>query len=78
MIQIPRPWEGDRAEALWAVYYFLLYKTLPFEPKDYLPKDQNGFYYYKNGDRTKEKVYPDAPAKTMKITKGWKKKLSLI
>ena len=76
MIQIPRPWEGDRAEALWAVYYFLLYKTLPFEPKDYLPKDQNGFYYYKNGDRTKEKVYPDAPAKTMKITKGWKKKLS--
>ena len=48
MIRIPPPWKGERAEEIWALYRYLLYQTLPFEPEDYLPRDSTGAYYYKD------------------------------
>lgn len=68
MIRISPPWKGPRAEDIWALYYFLLYKTLPFAPEDYLPIDSRGAYYYPHGDRTKKKRYPTAHKK-FKLTK---------
>lgn len=76
MIRIPPPWQGDRAEDIWALYDFLLYKTLPFEPGDYLPKDSQGAYYYLDGDRTKQKVYPTHPFKKFELTQTSKVILS--
>ena len=69
MIHILPPWQGKMAEDLWALYNFLLYKTLPFQPADYLPKDNQGAYYYPDGDRTRQKVYPTRPSKKFSLTK---------
>ncbi len=76
MIHIPPPWKGDRADDIWALYDFLLYKTLPFEPEDYLSRDGQGAYYYPDGDRTKQKVYPTRPFKAFELTQKSKDILS--
>lgn len=76
MIRILPPWKGNRAEDIWALYYFLLYRTLPFQPEDYLPKDSQGVYYYPNGDRTRQKVYPTKPFKTFALSRESKRILS--
>lgn len=76
MIYIPPPWKGDRADDIWALYDFLLYQSLPFAPGDYLPQDAVGPYYYKNGDRTKGKTYPDQPKHSFHLTKASKKTLT--
>ena len=49
-------WGSEQAADIWALYYYLLYQTVPFEPKDYLPKDNNGYFYYENGERTSKRV----------------------
>jgi hypothetical protein len=54
-------WGSEQAADIWALYYYLLYQTVPFEPKDYLPKDNNGYFYYENGERTSKRVYPSKP-----------------
>lgn len=69
MIRIPPPWKGNRAEDIWALYDYLLYRTLPFEPGDYLPKDSQGAYYYLNGDRRGKKQHPSSPFKQFRLTK---------
>lgn len=61
MIQIKPAWEGEKSEDIWSLYYFLLYKTLPFPPSAYLPNDGIGFYYYPNGDRTADREYVTEP-----------------
>lgn len=74
MIRIPPPWKGERAEEIWALYHYLLYQTLPFEPGDYLPRDSTGAYYYKDGDHTKEKIYP--ASRSFKLSSDGEKILS--
>lgn len=61
MIRINPAWEGEKAADIQALYNFLLYKTLPFRPSAYLPRDENGFYYYENGDRHTSRIYTDEP-----------------
>lgn len=61
MIRIKPAWEGEKAEDIHALYDFLLYKTLPFDPSAYLPQDEIGYYYYENGDRHTSRVYPNGP-----------------
>lgn len=63
MIWIKPAWGGDNAEDVWALYYYLLYQVLPFHPCDYLPKDDKGYFIYKNGDRSAEKQYKTEPNK---------------
>lgn len=61
MILQKSKWGSDRAADIWAVYYYLLYQVLPFAPRDYLPKDDHGYYYYDKGDRTSRRIYPSKP-----------------
>ena len=63
MIHIKPAWRGDKAEDIWALYYFLLYKIFPFEPCDFLPRDKKGFYYFEEGNRNKQRIYPKKSGK---------------
>lgn len=63
---LQRPeWGGEHAEDIWSLYYFLLYQVLPFEPRDYLPKDEQGYYYYCNGNCHSPRIYPQHPCNTV-------------
>ncbi len=63
MILLKPEWGGEKAEDIWALYYYLLYQVLPFSPSDYLPQDEKGYYYYDEGDRNKERKYPKSSQK---------------
>lgn len=58
MILLKPEWGGEKAEDIWALYYYLLYQVLPFSPADYLPQDEKGYYYYSEGNRSNERIYP--------------------
>lgn len=63
MILVNPEWGGEKAEDIWALYYYLLYRVLPFSPSDYLPQDEKGFFYYDKGDRHTARIYPMHPNK---------------
>lgn len=63
MILLKPEWGKEKAEEIWALYYYLLYQVLPFSPSDYLPQDEKGCYYYENGERNTERIYPKHPNK---------------
>lgn len=67
MIKIKPVLESENAEEIKALYYFLLYKTLPFPaipPSSYLPKDDKGnHFYYENGNPSSPQKYPGLPRK---------------
>lgn len=67
MIRIKPAWNGKRSEDIQALYFFLLYRTLPFAPCDYLPEDENGFYYYPDGNRRNPRIYPKHPGRRFKL-----------
>lgn len=58
MILAKPEWGRKSAEDIWALYYYLLYQVLPFNPANYLPVDEKGGYYYEKGDRSTERIYP--------------------
>lgn len=63
MILLRPEWGREKAEDIWALYYYLLYQVLPFSPCDYLPRDENGYYYYDKGERSKQRIYPTCSKK---------------
>lgn len=70
MIRIKPAWKSENAADIQSLYGFLLYRTLPFEPSSFLPKDEIGFYYYENGDRHTPRKYPTAPYIKWKLRKS--------
>lgn len=71
MIKIKPAWEGEKAEEIQALYYFLLYKTLPFPPSSYLPKDDNDNHFYcENGDPDSPQIKLEKPPETISYQKS--------